>query len=105
MFDIVTNQDSSDPNYLPVLLIHFQYAPFKKGGKGTLAERARAHGLEAPAQELVANPARVINLEKFVNSAVQGEMDILLEFSNFKLMFNLLPISRFCELLAMIAML
>eukprot|EP00794_Sanderia_malayensis_P010201 gene10201-11249_t len=48
------------------------YAPYKQGGKGTLAERARKLGLEVPAMELLNIPTISLGLQKFVKSNVDG---------------------------------
>ncbi|GFS19498.1 S1 RNA-binding domain-containing protein 1, partial [Elysia marginata] len=46
------------------------YAPFKPGHKGTHAERARAVGLEAPAQKLLSG--QNFGLECFINPSKKG---------------------------------
>lgn len=48
------------------------YAPFKKGGKGTLAERARSLGLDSPAQCLLDNPCKVIGLSQYIQESTEG---------------------------------
>ena len=53
-------------------MFSLQYAPYKKGGKGTLAERARQQGLEAPAQEFLRNPHRFMNFHS-LKKAGQGK--------------------------------
>ena len=50
-----------------------QYAPFKKGGKGTLAERARCLGLDSPAQCVLDSPCKVICLSKYIQESTEGE--------------------------------
>ncbi|XP_057313558.1 S1 RNA-binding domain-containing protein 1-like isoform X1 [Hydractinia symbiolongicarpus] len=48
------------------------YAPFKKGGKGTLAERARKLGLESVSNELSRCPNDDICLRRYVNKNIEG---------------------------------
>ncbi|XP_065059999.1 S1 RNA-binding domain-containing protein 1-like [Rhopilema esculentum] len=48
------------------------YAPFKKGGKGTLAERARKNGLESPAKQVLEAPNNFLNLNKYVKANTDG---------------------------------
>lgn len=49
-----------------------QYAPFRKGGKGTLAERARLLGLESPAEQVLKSPDKAVGLGRFVNASTKG---------------------------------
>lgn len=51
-------------------LFLFQYAPFKPEGKRSLAERAKAIGLEQPAIDLLLNSA-IVNLNNYVNSSTE----------------------------------
>ena len=53
-------------------LSYLQYAPFKPGHKGTHAERARAVGLEAPAQKLLRG--QNFALESLINPSKKGKM-------------------------------
>lgn len=48
-----------------------QYAPFKPGHKGTLAERAKALGLETLASDYLNKPNQV-DLKKYINHSVKG---------------------------------
>ena len=65
--------------YVFVLLINgllylLQYAPFKKGGKGTLAERARKNGLESLAKQILEAPNNFLNLNKYVKANTDGRL-------------------------------
>ena len=57
-----------------VILKYFsiQYAPFKKGGKGTLAERARKIGLDIVALDLLKSPNSKIIFSKHVKPNIEG---------------------------------
>ena len=48
------------------------YAPFKKGGKGTLAERARKLGLHNVALEILQYPERDVNFASYVKQGTEG---------------------------------
>ncbi|KAL9954080.1 hypothetical protein ACROYT_G041574 [Oculina patagonica] len=51
------------------------YAPFKKGSKGSHAERARQLGLGEPAELVLKNP-RTVQLEKLVKPNTEGLKDV-----------------------------
>jgi len=51
------------------------YTPFKKGSKGSHAERARQLGLGEPAEQLLKSP-RVVQLEKLVKPDTEGIKDV-----------------------------
>ena len=53
-----------------------QYAPFKKGGKGTLAERARCLGLDIPAQKILTSPNNLISLSKYIKTSKEGKLKL-----------------------------
>ena len=48
-----------------------QYAPFKKGSKGSHAERARQLGLGEPAELLLKDP-KSVQLETFIQPNTEG---------------------------------
>jgi len=48
-----------------------QYAPFKPGHKGTLAERARALNLEPLALRFLSTPWDV-NVHQYINTKIKG---------------------------------
>ena len=50
-----------------------QYAPYKPGSKGTLAERARELGLEPLAMKLITPPGRA-NLYEVINPNIEGNL-------------------------------
>lgn len=50
--------------------IEHVYLPFKPGAKRSLAERAKAQGLEEPAMSLL-NNTETVNLEQFVNNEIK----------------------------------
>ena len=57
--------------YNPSVLLVFQYAPYKPGNKGSLAERARALGLEPLALQFV-NGDYNVQPVKFVQTGEKG---------------------------------
>lgn len=54
-----------------------QFAPFKPGSKGTLAERARALGLEPYALKFLNESARIADASDYIDKNTKG---ILLNF-------------------------
>lgn len=66
-----------------MFLVVFKYAPFKKGSKGSHAERARQLGFNEPAERLVNDP-RSVQLETLVDPNKEGNCDII----NTKVWFN-----------------
>lgn len=50
----------------------FQYAPYKTASKSSLFERAKALGLEDVANSLLNQETGDVNIDKFVNSSVDG---------------------------------
>ena len=53
------------------VVVVFKYAPFKKGGKGSHAERARQLGLNEPAERLINDPHSV-QLERLIDPNTEG---------------------------------
>jgi len=53
------------------VVVVFKYAPFKKGGKGSHAERARQLGLNEPAEHLINDPHSV-QLERLIDPNTEG---------------------------------
>ena len=50
------------------------YGPYKKGAKGTLADRARKLGLDEVAQKVVDRPHEDVNLYNYVKkNTTEGE--------------------------------
>ena len=50
----------------------FQFAPFKPGNKGTLAERAKALGLEPLSLTFVKGEGQRIEAQKYINKNEKG---------------------------------
>ena len=53
------------------VVVVLKYAPFKKGGKGSHAERARQLGLNEPAERLIKDPHSV-QLERLIDPNTEG---------------------------------
>ena len=67
------------------VVVVFKYAPFKKGGKGSHAERARQLGLNEPAERLINDPHSV-QLERLIDPNTEGNRKIII--INTKVWFN-----------------
>ena len=67
------------------VVVVFKYAPFKKGGKGSHAERARQLGLNEPAEHLINDPHSV-QLERLIDPNTEGNCKIII--INTKVWFN-----------------
>lgn len=67
-------------------VVVFKYAPFKKGGKGSHAERARQLGLNEPAERLINDPHSV-QLERLIDPNTEGNCKIII-IINTKVWFN-----------------
>lgn len=67
------------------VVVVFKYAPFKKGGKGSHAERARQLGLNEPAERLINDPHSV-QLERLIDPNTEGNCKIII--INTKVWFN-----------------
>ena len=67
------------------VVVVFKYAPFKKGGKGSHAERARQLGLNEPAERLINDPHSV-QLERLIDPNTEGNFKIII--INTKVWFN-----------------
>lgn len=67
------------------VVVVFKYAPFKKGGKGSHAERARQLGLNEPAERLINDPHSV-RLERLIDPNTEGNCKIII--INTKVWFN-----------------
>ena len=63
---------SGENERVKCLKLLFQYAPYKTGGKGTLAERARKLGLDQPAKQILNRPGFDINMSQYFNKDVEG---------------------------------
>ena len=68
------------------VVVVFKYAPFKKGGKGSHAERARQLGLNEPAERLINDPHSV-QLERLIDPNTEGNCKIII-IINTKVWFN-----------------
>jgi hypothetical protein len=55
-------------------LLAFQFAPFKPGNKGTLAERAKALGLEPLSLKFVKGEGIMMDAQKFINQNEKGDL-------------------------------
>lgn len=65
-----SNDFPSEASFIKSL--YFQYAPFKPGHKGTLAERAKALGLEPLASDYLNSPQHV-DPKKYIDHSVKGK--------------------------------
>lgn len=67
-----------------MFVVVFKYAPFKKGGKGSHAERARQLGFNEPAERLMNDP-RSVQLERLIDPNTEGNCIVII---NTKVWFN-----------------
>lgn len=65
------------------VVVVFKYAPFKKGGKGSHAERARQLGLNEPAERLINDPHSV-QLERLIDPNTEGNCKIIIIIRSFQ---------------------